>query len=44
MNELEKWVLQEMVKHLEDLEGQVVYGCDLAFKLFKVVLISLGNG
>ena len=35
MNELEKWVLQEMVEHLEDLEGQVVYGCDLAFKMFE---------
>ena len=35
MNELEKWVLQEMVEHLEDLEGQVVYGCDLAFTLFE---------
>ena len=35
MNELEKWVLQEMVEHLEDLEGQIVYGCDLAFELFK---------
>ena len=35
MNELEKWVLQEMVEHLEDLEGQVVHGCDLAFTLFE---------
>ena len=35
MNELEKWVLQEMVEHLEDLEGQIVYGCDLAFTLFE---------
>lgn len=35
MNELEKWVLQEMAEHLEDLEGQVVYGCDLDFELFK---------
>ena len=35
MNELEKWVLNEMVEHLEDLEGQVCYGCDLAFELFK---------
>lgn len=35
MNELEKWVMNEMVEHLEDLEGQVVYGCDLAFTLFE---------
>ena len=35
MNRLEKWVLQEMMEHLEDLEGQVVYGCDLAFTLFE---------
>ena len=35
MNELEKWVMNEMVEHLEDLEGQVCYGCDLAFELFK---------
>ena len=35
MNALEKWVLQEMVEHLEEMEGQVVYGCDLAFKLFE---------
>ena len=35
MNSLEKWVMQEMTKHLENLEGQVVYGCDLAFKLFE---------
>ena len=35
MNRLEKWVLQEMMEHLEDLEGQVVYGCDLAFKMFE---------
>ena len=35
MNSLEKWVMQEMMWHLEDLEGQVVYGCDLAFKLFE---------
>ena len=35
MNSLEKWVLKEMMWHLEDLEGQVVYGCDLAFKIFE---------
>ena len=35
MNNLQKWVIGEMVKHLEDLEGQVVYGCDLAFTLFE---------
>ena len=35
MNSLEKWVMQEMMWHLEDLEGQVVYGCDLAFTLFE---------
>lgn len=35
MNELEKWVLQEMVEHLEEMEGQVVYGYDLASILFK---------
>ena len=34
-NKLQQWVLQEMVEHLEDLEGQIVYGCDLAFKLFE---------
>ena len=34
MNSLEKWVMQEMMWHLEDLEGQVVYGCGLAFRLF----------
>lgn len=35
MNSLEKWVMQEMMWHLEDLEGQVVYGCSLAFRLFE---------
>ena len=35
MTRLEKWVLQEMMEHLEDLEGQEVYGCDLAFTLFE---------
>lgn len=35
MNELEKWVMNEMVEHLEEMEGQVVYGCDLSFKLFE---------
>lgn len=35
MNVLENWVMNEMVEHLEEMEGQVVYGCDLAFKLFK---------
>ena len=35
MNELEKWVMNEMVEHLEEMEGQVVYGCDLAFTLFE---------
>ena len=35
MNELEKWVMQEMMWHLENLEGKVVYGCDLAFKIFE---------
>ena len=35
MTNLEKWVLNEMIKHLQEMEGQVVYGCDLAFKLFE---------
>ena len=35
MNSLQKWVIEEMMWHLEELEGQVVYGCDLAFKLFE---------
>ena len=35
MNSLEKWVMQEMMWHLEDLKGQVVYGCGLAFTLFE---------
>ena len=35
MNSLEKWTLNEMAEHLENLEGQVVYGCALAFRLFE---------
>ena len=42
MNHLQKWVLQEMIKHLQEMikhlqgrEGQSCYGCDLAFKLFE---------
>ena len=35
MNRLEKWIMQEMIEHLQEMEGQVVYGCDLAFKMFE---------
>lgn len=35
MNNLQKWVLQEMVEHLKEMEGQTVYECDLAFQLFE---------
>ena len=35
MNNLQKWIIGEMIKHLQEMEGQVVYGCDLAFKLFE---------
>ena len=35
MNNLEKWVIGEMIEHLQKMEGQVVYGCDLAFKMFE---------
>ena len=35
LNRLENWVMQEMIEHLQEMEGQVVYGCDLAFKLFE---------
>ena len=35
MNNLQKWIFNEMSKHLQEMEGQVVYGCDLAFKLFE---------
>ena len=35
MNNLQKWIIEEMIEHLQEMEGQVVYGCDLAFKLFE---------
>ena len=35
MNRLENWVMQEMVWHLKEMEGQTVYGCDLGFQLFE---------
>ena len=35
MNNLEKWIIGEMIEHLQKMEGQVVYGCDLAFKMFE---------
>ena len=35
LNRLENWVMQEMLWHLQKMEGQTVYGCDLAFQLFK---------
>ena len=35
MNNLQKWIIGEMIEHLQEMEGQVVYGCDLAFKLFE---------
>ena len=35
MNNLQKWVIKEMIEHLQEMEGQVVYGCDLAFKMFE---------
>ena len=35
MNNLEKWIIGEMIEHLQEMEGQVVYGCDLAFKMFE---------
>ena len=35
MNNLQKWIIGEMIEHLQEMEGQVVYGCDLAFRLFE---------
>ena len=35
MNNLQKWIIGEMIEHLQEMEGQVVYGCDLAFKMFE---------
>ena len=35
MNNLQKWIIEEMIEHLQEMEGQVVYGCDLAFTLFE---------
>ena len=35
MNNLQKWIIGEMIEHLQEMEGQVVYGCDLGFRLFE---------
>ena len=35
MNSLQKWIIGEMIKHLQEMEGQGCYGCDLAFKMFE---------
>ena len=35
MNRLEKWIMQEMIEHLQEMEGQGCYGCDLGFKMFE---------
>ena len=35
LNNLQKWLIEEMIKHLQEMESQVVYGCDLAFKMFE---------
>ena len=35
MNNLQKWIIGEMIEHLQKMEGQGCYGCDLAFKMFE---------
>ena len=40
LNELEKWVLNEMVWHLQEMEGQEVNVCELAFSLFETENIN----
>ena len=35
MNELKTYLVNEIIKHLEQYEGVKTYGCDLAYTLFE---------
>lgn len=35
MNELEKWIVEDMVERLDNVEGLEGYPCDLAFLLYE---------
>ena len=40
MNDLEKWVMNEMIDKMEDMDGLECYLCDLAFELFEAENIN----
>lgn len=35
MNELKKWLIEEIKEHLYNYEGSEVYACDLAYTIFE---------